>query len=263
MVLCLDVGNTTIYGGLFLSTGDLAFSFRHTTRSRSSSDEYGLFLRSVLRENGFNPDEVRQVAISSVVPDLLYSLTSCSVKYFRTDPFILKPGVKTGLGIRYRNPQEVGADRIANAIAATERFPESNIIIVDFGTATTFCVVSKTHEYLGGIITLGVGVSMEALEERTAKLPRVEILRPPGVVGRTTVEGIQSGLYFGTVSMVRGLTNAIIEEHFAGDPPVVIGTGGFARLFEREQLFTTILPDLVLRGLFRAYKINSSPEQRG
>ena len=193
MLLCLDVGNSEIFGGLF-DGEDLVIQFRRTSQLRSSSDELGVFFRSVLRENSVDPDEITSVAICCVVPDLLYSLRACCQKYFSIDPLILRPGVRTGLKIQYRDPKEVGADRIADAVGATKMFPGRNLIVADFGTATTMCAITKNKEFIGGNIIPGVRLSMEALEERTAQLPSVEILPPRHAIGRSTVESIQSGL---------------------------------------------------------------------
>lgn len=193
MILALDVGNSQIFGGVF-HHGELTIRFRKQSRPPTSSDELGLFLRSVLRENGGDPASVEQIAVCSVVPELIYSLRSCCRKYFGLDPFILQSGAKTGLRIRYRNPLEVGPDRIANAIAATHLYPDQNVIVVDFGTATTFDAVSATRDFLGGIIVPGIRISMEALEKNTARLPNVEIVPPAELIGRSTVECIQSGL---------------------------------------------------------------------
>ena len=261
MILTLDVGNNQIFGGIF-SEGVLEFRFRKTTDSALSSDELGLFLRSVLRENGRDPSCVEQIALCSVVPELIYSLRNCGRKYFGIDPFVLQVGVKTGLRIRYRNPIEVGPDRIANAIGAMHRHPDSNLIIIDFGTATTFDVVTGSRDYLGGIIMAGMRIAMEALERETARLPTVEIVPTTTLIGRSTVESIQSGLYFGTQAVVRTLTNAIRDQAFNGEPAVVIGTGGLSRLFENEKMFDVFLPDLVLIGLERALSLNVSMSQR-
>ncbi len=255
MILTLDVGNTQIFGGLFVS-GTLAVRFRKTSRPGTSSDELGLFLREVIRENGHDPGGVEQIALCSVVPEALYSLRSCCRKYFRIDPFILQPGVKTGLRIGYRNPLEVGPDRIANAIGATHIHPDRHLISIDFGTATTFDVVRGGRDYLGGIIIPGLRIAMEALEKNTARRPTVEIVPPGSLIGRSTVESIQSGLYFGNRAMVRELTREIRCEAFGGEPSLVIGTGGFSRLFEQEALFDALVPDLVLIGLWRAVAIN-------
>ena len=255
MLLTLDVGNSQIFGGVF-DNHELTLRFRRTARPSLSSDEFGLFLRSVLRENGADPSRVEQIALCSVVPDVIYSLRSCCRKYFCVDPFILQAEVKTGLKIQYRNPLEVGPDRIANAIGAVHLYPGCNLIIIDFGTATTFDVVRATRDYLGGIVLAGLRIAMEALEKNTARLPTVEIVPAPILVGRSTVESIQSGLYFGNRAVVRGLTHEIREQAFQGEPAVVIGTGGLSRLFEHEKAFDVLLPDLVLVGLERALSLN-------
>lgn len=255
MILALDVGNTQTFGGVF-SGGELALRFRKTSGPAVTSDELGLFLRGVLRENGTDPAAVRQIAVCSVVPQVLYSLRSCCRKYFDLDPFVLQAGVKTGLKIRYRNPVEVGPDRIANAIAAILLYPGRHAIVIDFGTATTFDVIHAHREYLGGLILPGLRIAMEALEQNTARLPAVEIVQPAELIGRSTVENIQSGLYYGTRAAVRELTRDIRQQAFAGEPAIVIGTGGFSRLFEHEQLFDVLLPDLVLVGLAHALTLN-------
>lgn len=259
MILCIDVGNTQIYGGIF-DNEELTIQFRKTSRQQFSSDEIGIFLRTVLRENKVDPDQIHDISICSVVPDLNHSLRAGCLKYFNTEPFFLRPGVKTGLKIKYRNPLEVGSDRIANAIAAVNMFPNKNLIVIDFGTATTFCVISKNKEYLGGVILPGIRISMEALESRTAQLPIVEIKEMNEVVGRSTVESIQSGLYFGQIGMVKELKTKITEEAFKNEEPVVIGTGGFSRLFENTKLFDHIIPTLVLKGLYIAYNMNKEKE---
>ncbi|HEY3384724.1 MAG TPA: type III pantothenate kinase [Vicinamibacterales bacterium] len=255
MILTLDVGNSQVFGGVF-EAGDLTVRFRQASRPGTSSDELGLFLKSVLRENQRDPASVGQIAICSVVPELVYSLRSCCRKYFGIDPFILQAGVKTGLKLRYRNPIEVGPDRIANSIGATHLYPDRNLIIIDFGTATTFDVVRAGREHVGGIILPGLRIAMEALERNTARLPTVEIVPPSELVGRSTVESIQSGLYFGNRAMVKELTREIRQQAFGGEPAIVIGTGGFSRLFEGEHVFDALLPDLVLIGLERALRLN-------
>ncbi|MBL6689039.1 MAG: type III pantothenate kinase [Pseudomonadales bacterium] len=255
MLLCLDVGNSQVFGGLF-EDDELKVQFRRTSQLRSSSDELGVFFRSVLRENNVEPDNISQVAICCVVPDLLYSLRACCQKYFSLDPLVLRPGIKTGLKIQYRDPKEVGADRIADAVGAVTMFPGRNLIVADFGTATTLCAISKNKEFMGGNIIPGVRLSMEALEERTAQLPAVEILPPRTALGRTTVESIQSGLYWSNVGMVRELTQRITDEEFPDDPPMIVGTGGFAQLFNRERLFDEVVPDLILTGLREIVRLN-------
>lgn len=261
MVLTLDLGNTTMHGGVF--EGDkLLFQFRRTSDTRASSDEIGVFLRSVIRENGADPSNVRHIAICSVVPDAIHSVRNACQKYFGLSPFLLQAGVKTGLKIKYRNPLEVGADRIADAIAGIHLYPNRNLLIVDFGTATTIEVITRDREYLGGAILAGMRISMEALDARTARLPTVEIVKvdPKNVLGRSTVESIQSGLYFGTMGMVKELTNRLTVECFNGgqgpDKPVILATGGFSSLFDKTGLFDEIVPDLVLKGLNLALRMN-------
>jgi type III pantothenate kinase len=255
MILTLDVGNSQIYGGLF-HQDSLRLQFRKSSKQGNSSDEIGLFLRQVLQENKMDPSQVDQIALCSVVPDLIHSLGSACMKYFGKSPFILRAGVKTGLKIKYRNPLEVGADRIANAIGAMRLFPNKNLVIVDFGTATTFCVVTAEREYLGGIILPGLRLAMESLETQTAQLPKVEIRVAENTIGRSTVECIQSGLYWGTIEQARGLVRRIREEGLQGKEALVIGTGGFSRLFEKENIFDTHIPELVHFGLKEALVLN-------
>jgi type III pantothenate kinase len=254
MLLCLDIGNSQIHGGVF--DGGLRLQFRKTTHPLGSSDESGVFFSAVLRENGIDPRAVNRIALCSVVPQAVYSMRSACLKYFRCEPFVLQAGVKTGLKVRYRNPHEVGADRIAGAIAAVRRRPASNIIVVDCGTATTCDVLTASDEYLGGAILPGVGISVETLAGRTAKLPTVEIARPVAALGRSTIESIQAGVYHGHVGAIRHLVAALAREAFAGVRPYVIGTGGFARLLEGEKLFDEIVPELVLLGLQHADQLN-------
>lgn len=255
MILCLDVGNSQVAGGVF-DGADLRFHFRLGAQSKPTSDELGVFLRSVLRENGITPSDIRDVALCSVVPDLIHSLRNASIKYFDTEPFVLQPGVKTGLKIKYRDPREVGSDRIADAIGALDFFPDRNLVVVDFGTATTIEVVNADREYLGGAILPGVRLSMEALYGRTAKLPAVEIVRPEMAVGRSTTESIQSGLYFGTLGAIRLLVERFTADAFAGRRPTVIATGGFSSLYRDEPDFDHVIPDLILHGLRIALAMN-------
>ena len=255
MILAFDVGNSQIYCGVF-DGKELVAQFRHGSTSRSSSDEIGVFLRGALRENGIDPEHITTIAISSVVPELNYSLRSCSQKYFGIEPLLMRPGVKTGLKIAYKDPKEVGSDRIADAMGAIKMFPDRNLIVVDFGTATTMCAIAKDRTFLGGNIMPGVRLAMEALEAKTAKLPSVEIKPAKHAVGKTTIESIQSGLYWSNVGMVRELTRRITDEAFADEAPLIIATGGFAHLFDREALFDHVVPDLILAGLLEALRLN-------
>ena len=266
MILCIDVGNTTLHAGLYdraAVDAPLRLQFRKTSDARASSDEIGVFLRAALRENGVDAGTVTRIGIASVVPDALHSLRGACQKYFGLDPFVLQAGVRTGLRVKYRNPLEVGADRIANAVAATHLHPGRDLLIADFGTATTFCAVTADGDYLGGVIVAGLRISLEALETRTAKLPAVEIVPMQGrpCLGRATVESLQSGAYFGQLGAVREIFARLQAENFpAGDgarpPPLRLGTGGFAGLFEREGAFDEVIPDLVLRGVLLASALN-------
>lgn len=260
MILTLDVGNSQIYGGLFVE-GQLKLQFRKSSKHGNSSDEIGLFLRQVLRENVIQPSDVKEIALCSVVPDLIHSVGSACMKYFSMSPFILRAGVRTGLKIKYRNPLEVGADRIANAIGATQLYPNQNLIIIDFGTATTFCALTSERDYLGGIILPGLRLAMESLETQTAQLPKVEIKTVDQIIGRSTIESIQSGLYWGTLAQVQGLIQKIRDEGFKGQDALVIGTGGFSSLFEKEKLFDKHIPELVHLGLREALILNKKPNR--
>jgi type III pantothenate kinase len=268
MILLLDVGNSQIFGGVIqkpttvnTTPPDLILRFRKSTNSASSSDELGLFLKSVLNENKIDPKQITQVGICSVVPSQMHSLKGACQKYFNVTPFLLQAGVKTGLKIKYRNPLEVGADRIANSIAVTHLYPNKNVVVIDLGTATTFCAISKDKDYLGGAIIPGLKISMEALESRTAKLPTVEILKPEQACGRSTVESIQSGLYYSHLGAMKELIALYQKEVFNGEAPLVVGTGGFSRLFYESKIFNTEIPDLVLYGLYLALQMNPEYEK--
>jgi type III pantothenate kinase len=259
MILALDVGNSQIHGGVF-EKDQLRLQFRKTSASGITSDELGLFLKAILRENDLDPAAVQHVALCSVVPDIVHSLKNACKKYFDIQPFILQAGVKTGLKIRYRNPAEIGSDRIATAIAGTHLYPGENLIIADYGTATTLCVVTAEKEHLGGMILPGLRLAMEALEGKTARLPAVEIAAPAEIVGRSTIENIQSGLYYGNLHALQGSIAQIKREYFDGaggrQNVRVIGTGGFSRMFEKAGVFDALVPELVLIGLHRSLLMN-------
>ena len=257
MLLCLDVGNSQIYCGVYRGD-ELWVQFRRTSTTRSSSDELGVFMKSALRENGVEPESITEIVICSVVPDMIYSLRSCCQKYFGLEPLIMRPGIRTGLKIAYKDPKEVGADRIADAMGAIKRYPGRNLIVIDFGTATTVCAISRDRVFLGGNIIPGVRLAMDALEEKTAQLPSVEIVPVKSAIGRSTIESIQSGLYWSNVGMVKELVSRMTAEVFPDDPPVVIGTGGFAHLFDGQELFDAVVPDLILEGLREAVRLNTN-----
>ena len=248
------MGNSHLFGGVF-DGNKLLLRFRHQSKA-VTSDEIGIFLKAVLRENNVDPALIKHIAMCSVVPNIDYSLRSACLKYFSCEPFIVQSGIKTGLKINYRNPIEVGADRITTAIASSSLFPNTNIINIDFGTATTLCAISANKNYLGGAIMPGLRLAMESLQSHAAKLPSVEILKPQEVVGRSTIESIQSGLYMSTLGGCRELISRVKEEAFHGKPSKVIATGGFASLFEGQGIYDLNLPDLVLDGLRIALEQN-------
>lgn len=256
MMLCIDVGNSHIYGGVF-QNNTLVMRFRHTS-AVSTADMLGIFLKQVLTQNGCDPSQIETIAIASVVPALDYSLRSACIRYFSIEPFVLQAGVKTGLQIKCHHPTEIGADRIANAIAGVNLFPNQNLIVVDFGTAITFCAIKADKTYLGGAILPGMRLSVDALARNTAKLPSVEIVKMDHAVGRNTVENIQSGVFYGVLGSCKELISQIKREAFPEKEAWVLATGGFASLFEQQQIYDHLLPDLVLEGLRLAALNNTS-----
>ena len=260
MLLTVDVGNTTIQCGLFEGE-KLALQFRRSTNPKLSSDELGLFFRDVLALNNFDYKAVERIACCSVVPAINHSLSNCFRKYFFKEALFIQAGIKTGLKIKYANPREIGADRIAGAIGAVHAAASSggakNLIVVDMGTATTVDVITKNNEYLGGAILPGAAMSVHALSEGTAQLPSVEVVQPKNVCGSSTIEAIQSGVFYGQAGAVRELVSKMEESVFGGERAFVIGTGGFSRSFESAGLFDLVLPDLVLQGLKVALDMNA------
>lgn len=231
MLLAIDVGNTNTVLGVYNGKKLLAH-WRMETNARRTSDEYGIFVRQLCQYSGIDPDKVDAVAVSSVVPPLQFNLEKMSERYFKARPMFVGPGVKTGMPILYDNPKEVGADRIVNSVAAFEKH-HTGLIVVDFGTATTFDAVSPKGEYLGGAICPGINIAMEALFQNASKLPRVEFARPPHVVGRNTVHSMQSGFVYGYVGLVDGLCARMQTE--LGFTARVIATGGLAPLVASES----------------------------
>lgn len=255
MLLTIDIGNTHIFAGVFVDD-QIQLRFRKASKASMTSDEYGLFFRQVLAENGVDSTQIEAIVISSVVPSVLYSINSACRKYFDVTPIILEAGVKTGLKVEVQHPREVGADRIANAVGVQHLYPEHHKIIIDYGTATTFCAMTKEAQWRGGLIVPGLRLAMEALEAKTAKLPPVEIKKPDVIVGRNTVENIQAGLYYAALGMTREVVTRIKDEFFNGEKTLVIATGGFSHMFSEEGLFDAIEPDLVLIGLWCVHQMN-------
>ncbi len=253
MLLCLDVGNTHILGGVYHG-GKLVARFRYATPLVGTSDQFGIFLLNILQANQIDPASVTAVAVSSVVPGCDYTLNHTINTYFSADYFVLRGDQQTALNIHYSNPNEVGADRIANAIGAVHLYPGKNLILIDMGTATTLCAVTRNRDYLGGAILPGLRLGMESLKTNTAKLMEVNIETPSSLIGKTTRESIQSGLYYGQLGALLQLVSGFKQEAFAGEEVLVIGTGGFSQLYKDKALFDVILPDLVLQGLQHAYE---------
>jgi len=249
LLLVIDVGNTNIVFGVY-DDKELLYDWRIATERDRTSDEYGLLFEQIFRYHGLNPKEVKNVIISSVVPPLMHTLPAMSIKYFGIDPIVVGPGVKTGMNIKYDNPREVGADRIVNAVAAYEKYG-GPLIIVDFGTAITFCAVSKEGDYLGGAITPGIKISAEALFMRTAKLPKVEIAKPDKVIAKNTTNSIQSGLVFGYIGMIDYIIEKMINEMGESENTVnIIATGGFSNLIASESRYVKNIDKmLTLEGL--------------
>lgn len=261
LLLCLDIGNSHTLGGVY-DDDSLRCTFRKSTQAQATADELGVFFTAVLGKHGLAPAQIGRMAVCSVVPAAVHAVQEAAAGYFGLTPFLLQAGVKTGLKVLYRNPHEVGADRIANAVGAIQRHPGRDVLVVDCGTATTFDVVLASGDYLGGAIIPGVGTSAAALAGHTARLPHVQIVRPESPLGRTTAESINAGLYHGHAGAIRHLQALLTAQAFGGRPPVVIGTGGYAPLFGPEKLFDEVVPELVLQGLRQAERLNREPAPR-
>jgi type III pantothenate kinase len=253
MLLAADIGNSQTVFGLF-EDGELRADWRISTRREITSDELGVLLHSLFAGAGMDHEIVEGIIVSSVVPDLNAVFTSTGRRYFSCDPLFVGPGVKSGMPILYENPHEVGADRIVNAVAAIERYG-APVIVLDFGTATTFDVVGAGGEYLGGVIAPGPGVSAKALFDKAARLHHVDVRRPHCVIGRSTEQSMQSGLYYGYVALVEGMVRRIRAE--LGEQAPVVATGGLASVFEPELGFLQdVNPQLTLQGLWLLWEKN-------
>lgn len=259
MLLVVDVGNTNIVLGIYsYDEKKLIADWRISTDSKKTSDEYGIQVMQLFQNAKINNEDVKGVIISSVVPNIMYSFEHMIRKYFNINPMIVGPGVKTGINIKYDNPKEVGADRIVNAVTAHEKYKRA-CIIIDLGTATTFCALKKNGDYLGGPICPGVKISSDALFERAAKLPRVELIKTPNVICRNTVSNIQSGIVYGYIGQVKYIVSKMKEEMIAQgeEEPYVIATGGMSKIiYEESGCIDKIDPFLTLEGLRLIYDKN-------
>ena len=252
MLLAIDVGNTNIVLGVF--EGELLTeSWRLVTMRERTSDEIGILVTHLFERSRIDLALVDGIILSSVVPPLTRTMEEMCERYFEKAPLTVDPASNTGMPVLYQPPTDVGADRVVNAVAAYEAFGRTEgipLIVVDFGTATTFDAISKRGEYIGGVICPGIGISADALFQRAARLPRVDVRKPPSVIGRTTVTSMQAGLFFGYVSMVDGIVARMRAELEDGERAICIATGGMADVLASETtVIQRVVPDLTLQGL--------------
>lgn len=250
MILVMDAGNTNIVLGVYQDK-QLVVDWRLSTDTKRTADEYGVQVTDLFYESNLDPSKISGVIISSVVPNIMYSIEHMVKKYFKIKPIIVGPGVKTGINIKYDNPREVGADRIVNAVAAHEIYKKP-VIIIDFGTATTFCAVTSKADYLGGAICPGMKIAAEALTEKAAKLPRIELVKTPAIICKNTVSSMQAGLVYGYIGQVDYIIKKMKAEMvlLGEDESLVLATGGMAKLINEDSDNIDIVdPFLTLRGL--------------
>ena len=265
MLLAFDVGNTNIVLGVF-EDGKLIENWRMETDNKRSADEYGMVIKQLFDYSGLNAEDVEDVIISTVVPSILFTLQHLSMKYFNKKAIVIEPGIKTGLLIKYDNPKQVGADRIVNAVAAHAKYG-GPLVVIDFGTATTFCAVTKNAEYLGGTIAPGLKISSEALFEMTAQLPKVELEEPGKVICKNTIQSMQSGLVYGHMGIVQYIVERMKKELMeidGGDTePKVIATGGMASMIaEGVDCIDEVDKMLTLEGLKLIYEKNRKSKSK-
>jgi type III pantothenate kinase len=257
MILLVDVGNTNIVLGVHKDDKYIV-SWRISTDAKKTSDEYGIQVMQLFYQWNLDPKDVKGIIISSVVPNIMHSLENMIRKCFHLEPIIVGPGVKTGINIKYDNPKEVGADRIVNAVAAFEMYKKP-MIIIDFGTATTFCALTKQGDYLGGCIVPGLKIASDALFERAAKLPRVELETPKNIICKSTITSMQSGIIYGYIGQVEYIVKKMKKEMMIKDSeePYVIATGGLSKLIATNtDIINEVNTDLTLEGLKILYYKN-------
>ena len=252
MILTLDVGNTNMTGGVF-DGDDIKATFRITTKMPRTSDEYGMMLCSLLQINSIKVSDIKDVAVCSVVPDVMHSLENAIIKYFKLKPMIVEAGVKTGIRIVTPHPQQIGADRIVDAVAAYELYG-GPVLVLDFGTATTYDLGNEEGAFIGGITAPGIRISAKALWEGAAKLPKIEIKKPDAVLGRDTITSMQSGLVFGQIGQTEYIIRCVKEETGLKTMKVV-ATGGLGRIIANETDTIDVYdPNLTLKGILLIYK---------
>ncbi len=253
MLLAIDIGNTEITLGVFEGE-ELRATWRLATRLHRVADEYAALSMKLLEHRSLKLNDISEIALCCVVPPLLSTITDMCRRYFDVTPLVVGAGVKTGVRIRMDNPREVGADRIVNAAAAHHLYG-GPVIITDFGTATSFDVVSKEGDYLGGVIAPGIGIAAEALYTRAAMLPRVELVHPKHVIGTSTTTAMQSGIIYGYIGLVEGIVSRLQKE--LGEKTTVVATGGYAGLIANEtSIINTVNPDITLIGLRLIHHMN-------
>jgi type III pantothenate kinase len=253
VIFVFDVGNTNIVLGVYESD-ELKYHWRVETNRHKTEDEYGMLVKNLFDHEGLSFKAIDGIIISSVVPPIMFSLERMCQKYFNVTPLVVGPGIKTGLNIKYENPREVGADRIVNAVAGIHEYG-GPLIIVDFGTATTYCYINEEKQYMGGAIAPGIGISTEALYSKAAKLPRIEIARPDHIIGKNTVCAMQAGILYGYVGQVEGIVSRMKAQ--SSTKPTVIATGGLATLISKESnVIDVVDPFLTLKGLRLIYNRN-------
>ena len=254
MLLAIDIGNTNTTLGIFIND-ELKHHWCISTSSQRTSDEIGIMLLSLFQHANEDYKLIKDVIICTVVPTITHSLINAIKKYFNIEPVLVGPGTKTGINIKYENPREVGADKIVNAVAALKLYGGS-LIIVDFGTATTFCAINRNRDYLGGVICPGITISAEALFEKASKLPRVEILEPKKIIGRTTVTSMQSGMFYGYVGQVEYIV-AEVKKEMHEENIKVIATGDLANhISSRCHCVDHVNRLLTMYGLKEVYNMN-------
>ncbi len=252
MILTIDVGNTNITCGVF-AKDEIVANFRITTKMPRTSDEYGMLLSNLIEKNEIATSDIKDVIICSVVPNVMHALEGAFVKYFHIKPLIVEAGIKTGIRIVTPNPQQIGADRIVDAVAAYELYG-GPILVIDFGTATTYDYIDETGAFLGGITAPGIRISARALWEDAAKLPEIEIKKPDHILGKDTISSMQSGLVYGQIGQTEYIIKKVKEEVGIDDLKVVV-TGGLGRIIASEtDAIDAYDPQLTLKGIYFVYK---------
>ncbi|WP_196220231.1 type III pantothenate kinase [Terrilactibacillus tamarindi] len=253
MIFVCDVGNTNMVIGVY-NDDKLIEHWRISTSRDKTEDEFAMVIKDLFNHVGLTFSDFTAMIISSVVPSIMFSLERMCDKYFHVTPLIVGPGIKTGLNLKYDNPRELGADRIVNAVAAIHHY-SSPLIVIDFGTATTFCYINEKGHYMGGAIAPGINISTEALYEKASKLPRIEIVKPPHIVGKNSIHAMQSGILYGYVGQVEGIVSRMKKQSV--EEATVVGTGGLCSLIASEtDVIDYIDPFLTLKGLYLIYKRN-------